>query len=398
MSEEPSFIAPNEGRRRRIDGAPAAGERRRQEARSFQPEDEAQPLAGAGRSAWARPDAGVDIAAADDRAFAVIPCLNEAEHIGGLIAHLLDDADWRDPLVVVADGGSTDGTLDIVQAIALTDRRVRLLHNPHRLQSAGVNLAAVQYGKGRRWMVRVDAHAGYPDRYVSRLLSEGRAKGAASVVVAMTTQGRGGFQTAAAAAQNSVLGAGGSAHRCGGRSGWVDHGHHALFDLDHFFGVGGYDESFGANEDAEFDVRLGKAKGRIWLSPDVRITYYPRRTAGGLFRQYLSYGKGRARTLLTHRIRPKVRQLLPVAVAPAVLLAPLGVSHPILGAPAALWAAGALVLGVMLGVKKRDAAACASGAAAMVMHLGWSLGFWWQLLTPRRPAAAARVRTAEGLN
>ncbi len=328
----------------------------------------------------------------------MIPCLNEAAHIGGLIAHLLDDPDWTDPLIVVADGGSTDGTVDIVQAIALTDRRVRLLHNPAKLQSAGVNLAAVQFGKGRRWMVRVDAHAGYPDHYVSRLLSEGRDKGAASVVVAMNTEGQGGFQTAAATAQNSVLGAGGSAHRCGTRSGWVDHGHHALFDLEHFFGVGGYDESFGANEDAEFDVRLGKANGRIWLSPDVRITYYPRRTAQGLFRQYVNYGKGRARTLLTHRIRPKVRQMLPVAVAPAVAMAALGFSHPVLAIPAAGWAGASLLLGAMLGLKKRDAAACASGVAAMIMHLGWSLGFWMQLLTPRQPSPAPRARTAEGLN
>jgi succinoglycan biosynthesis protein ExoA len=367
MSEGRGFIAPGTAGWRDKD-APVDGYRRPQETRSFLTDPAAPPLEDAGRAAWARVDAAALETPAADRAFVVIPCLNEAEHIGGLIAHLLDDPDWRDPFIVVADGGSTDGTVDIVQAIALTDRRVRLLHNPAKRQSAGVNLAAVQFGKGRRWMVRVDAHAGYPDRYVSRLLAEGRDKGAASVVVAMNTEGKGGFQTAAATAQNSVLGAGGSAHRCGTRSGWVDHGHHALFDLEHFFGVGGYDESFGANEDAEYDVRLGKAKGRIWLSPDVRITYYPRRTVGGLFRQYLNYGKGRARTLLTHRMRPKVRQMLPVAVAPAVALAGLSFSHPVLAVPAAGWAGASLLLGAALGLKKRNASACASGAAALVMH------------------------------
>jgi succinoglycan biosynthesis protein ExoA len=333
-----------------------------------------------------------------DRAFAVIPCLNEAAHIAGLIGHLLDDPAWRDPLVVVADGGSTDGTVEIVRAMAAEDLRVRLVENPRRLQSAAVNLAAARHGRGRRWMVRVDAHAGYPRAYVSSLIEEARRTGAASVVVAMDTVGRGGFQSAAAAAQNSVLGTGGSAHRSAGASGWVDHGHHALFDLEHFFAVGGYDESFRANEDAEFDVRLGRGGGRIWLSDAVRVTYYPRATARALFRQYLHYGRGRARTLLRHRVRPKLRQMLPVAVAPAAVLAPFGLVEPALALPAAVWLGGCLGLGALLGVKTGSRAAIASGAAAAVMHLAWSIGFWQQLLSsvaakPAAPALLAVERT-----
>jgi succinoglycan biosynthesis protein ExoA len=313
----------------------------------------------------------------------VIPCLNEAEHIAPLIRHLLADSRWVDPLIVVADGGSTDGTAAIVSAIAAQDARVKLLHNPERLQSAAVNLAAVQFGRGRRWMVRIDAHAGYPDHYVSGLVEEAGRVGAASVVVSMHTQGRGGFQSAAAAAQNSVLGAGGAPHRAGGRSGWVDHGHHALFDLDRFVVLGGYDETFDVNEDAELDVRWSR-EAKIWLSRELEITYYPRRSARALFRQYLKYGRGRARTLLHHRVRPKIRQMLPVMVAPAVVLMPLGLFAPLLAAPGALWASGSLMLGAALALKARDPAVAASGVAAMIMHLAWSLGFWRQLFAEAR--------------
>lgn len=349
---------------------PGAGVLRPPEARSFLADEP-------GVSAFAAPEAWP---LEPDRAFAVIPCLDEADHIEPLVRRLLDDPAWRDPLVVVADGGSTDGTVEIVRAMAAEDRRVRLLENPRRLQSSAVNLAAVRFGRGRRWMVRVDAHSGYPDRYVSRLVEDARRTGAASVVVAMDTVGEAGFQKAAAAAQNSVLGAGGAAHRCGRFSGWVDHGHHALFDLDHFFGAGGYDESFRANEDAEFDVRLTRAGGHIWLSDAVRVTYYPRTTVRALFRQYLHYGKGRARTLLRHRLRPKPRQILPAAVAPAAALAPFGLIHPVLAAPAAAWIAGCLGMGLVLGLRARDRAAMAAGAAATVMHLAWSIGFWSQIL------------------
>jgi succinoglycan biosynthesis protein ExoA len=329
-------------------------------------------------------------------ALAVIPALNEADHIEALIRHLLADLAWDDPLVVVADGGSTDGTREIVARIAARDPRVRLLHNPLRLQSAAVNRAAAVYGRHRRWMVRVDAHAGYPTGYVSRLVAEGERVGAASVVVAMATEGHGGFQSAAAAAQNSLLGAGGSAHRSRGRSGWVDHGHHALFDLDCFLAVGGYDETYVANEDAEFDARLAHADGRIWLSSETTIVYYPRATPTGLFRQYLNYGQGRARTLLRHRLKPKIRQLLPVAIAPVVLAAPLGLLDPVLALPAAFWAGASLSYGALLGLKSRSGAAAASGLAAMIMHLAWSLGFWRQLLAPQPPAFEPRPQVSDG--
>jgi succinoglycan biosynthesis protein ExoA len=376
-----------EGRRRLREPEPGGW----RERRNFSPDGEEA-------SAFARPEPR-SWAPEGDRALAVIPCLNEAPHIGGLIRHLLDDRDWRDPLVVIADGGSTDGTAEIVRALAAEDRRVRLLDNPGRLQSSAVNLAAARYGRGRRFMVRVDAHARYPQAYVSRLVAEARRTGAASVVVAMDTVGQGGFQSAAAAAQNSLLGVGGAAHRMGAGSGWVDHGHHALFDLEHFFGVGGYDESFRTNEDAEFDVRLLRDGGRVWLSGSVRVTYYPRSTPLGLFRQYVSYGEGRARTLARHRQRPKLRQLLPAAVFPAAILAPLGVVEPVMALPAAAWLGGCLAGGVVIGLRTGRREAFGAGAAAALMHLGWSIGFWRQLLSgperrPSRPGLVAR----EGLN
>jgi succinoglycan biosynthesis protein ExoA len=328
------------------------------------------------------------------RALAIIPCLDEAATIAGVIERLLDDPDWDDPLVVVADGGSTDGAADQVAAIAARDRRVRLAHNPKRVQSAALNVGVALFGEGRDWLIRADAHGDYPRAYVSTLVREAMRVGAASVTVSMRAEGRSCFQRAVACAQNSRLGTGGSAHRMGGPEGFVDHGHHALFDLRAFLGAGGYDESFSHNEDAELDVRLRRSGGRIWLTRRVEVVYHPRGSPRRLARQYLNYGRGRARTLRLHGEKLRVRQMLPLAVAPALLAIALAPLWPLAAAPALGWTVVCCVYGAVLAASQRRVCALLSGPAAMLMHAAWSLGFWAQLIG-RRPAGGRDATTTE---
>ena len=313
----------------------------------------------------------------------VVPCLDEAPHLPALIGTLVSDAAPGD-IIVIADGGSRDGSQDIVADWAERDPRVVLLANPARLQSAGLNLAVERFGSNRTFLIRVDAHAAYPKGFSNALVAAAVATRADSVVVPMRTAGETCFQTAAATAQNSRIGAGGSAHRIGGESGWIDHGHHALMRLDAFRRIGGYDSAFSHNEDAEYDRRLTAAGGRIWFQSDLAIRYFPRQSLAALFRQYVNHGRGRARTVRKHQTPLKLRQLAPALVCPAVIagLAAIIVGatvHPvafIVAAPALLWILVCL-LGGVLAARAAKAPACGylAGVAAMAMHLGWSWGF-----------------------
>lgn len=315
-----------------------------------------------------------------------IPCLNEEAHIEPLVRALVADCRDLPAMIVIADGGSADRTAAIAGALADEFENVFYLHNPGRIQSAAVNLAVETFGRGADWLIRIDAHCGYPDDYCRTVLEEARATNADSVTVAMETVGKRVFQRAVAAAQNSKLGNGGSAHRrANGQGRWVDHGHHALMRLEAFRAVGGYDESFSHNEDAELDIRLGKAGYKIWLTGRVAPLYYPRAAALPLFRQYCNYGRGRARTILKHRIRPKARQMAPAAVLPAALLA---LAAPLwwgFALPLAAWALLCLGMGAAMAVRAGDVRLALAGPAAMLMHAGWSLGFWRAMLTGGRP-------------
>lgn len=304
---------------------------------------------------------------------AVIPCLNEASHLRALIEQMLSD-DAID-LLVVADAGSDDGSREIVLEHMTRSKRLRLLDNPARIQSAGINRAVALFGDGYEWLLRIDAHCVYPDCYAHKLLEAAERKNATAVVVPMLTIGRERFQIAAAAAQNSVLGNGGSAHRHGSTGEFVDHGHHALMRMDLFKAIGGYCEAMPWNEDAELDYRQTARGGRIWLEPSATITYFPRSTPRALWRQYFRYGIGRARNMRRHRMRPRLRQMAPLAVPLAIAALPLSLVHWVFAAPAAAWLAICLFVGLWIGLRAGERWALLAGLAAAIMHLGWSLGF-----------------------
>ncbi len=315
----------------------------------------------------------------------VVPTLNEASHIGSLLQNLLLEAEVMDAQIVVADGGSTDGTQAIAGKIAAANPRVTLVHNPKRIQSAAMNLAVAQYGDDLDYVIRIDAHGKYPADYCRVLVAEAERLGVDSIVVPMTTVGQNTFQRAVATAQNSLVGTGGSAHRTGKSAQQVDHGHHALMRIAAYRAVGGYDESFRFNEDAELDHRLGQAGYRIWLTDATAMTYFPRATASGLFKQYFGYGGGRARNILKHRMRPRLRQMLPLVILPTVLLALLSIIHWVFLIPLLAWVLACLVLGAVAARQHFAeyglpiAQAPLVGVAAMIMHLAWSSGFWLHL-------------------
>ena len=319
----------------------------------------------------------------------VIPCLNEAQHIAGLLNQLRPVAKRLGARIFVADGGSTDGTQAIVGAIARTDETLVLVHNERRIQSAAVNLVIERFGDGVDYFIRIDAHGDYPDDYCERLIEDAMATGADSVVVSMETKGRGTLQRAIAAVQNSLLGTGGSRHRHRSSGAWVDHGHHALMRVSAFRAVGGYDESFSHNEDAELDFRLRQAGCGIWMTASTWMVYYPRNSLRGLYLQYLGYGRGRAKNVLKHRVIPKLRQMAPLMVLPVVLLAAFSFVSWLAAVPLLLWMLVCLGSGVVMAVRAGSPHLLLAGVSAMVMHFAWSAGFWAQLAaTPLQRSTA----------
>ncbi len=326
----------------------------------------------------------------------VVPALNEEAHIEACLRSILgNDPAMAGVRIVVADGGSSDRTREIVAAFGDAHPNVILLDNPDRLQSAGINRAVdAAAGPEHRILVRCDAHSQYPSGFVLAVAERLDSLGVASLVVPMDAVGTTPFARAAAWIVDTPLGSGGAAHRGGARPGFVDHGHHAGFALAWFRRLGGYDPSFSHNEDAEYDLRLAGAGGRIWLAADLRIRYAMRPSLGALARQYFRYGRGRARTLVKHDVRPKLRHMLPAGLTLASLaclaLAPI---WPFLLVLPLGYLAALAVVGVGVAVRRRSLAGLWAGPALAAMHVPWGLGFLRQIVA-EMPAGRGRPEPA----
>jgi len=323
-----------------------------------------------------------------ERVVVAVPALNESKVIEDVLRGLAAEADsFADLQIVVADGGSTDGTQAIVKRLAGELPCISLMTNYRMIQSAGINLVA-RFHPAADILVRCDAHAVYPKGYVKSLVETLKRTEADSVVVPMDCVGRSCFENAVGWVSDTRVGSGGSAHRGGHRSGFVDHGHHAAFRMPAFMDTGGYDETFRQNEDAEFDNRLTARGGRVFLDADIRIGYHPRSDFRGLWRQYFNYGFGRSRTARRHPHTVRLRQLaVPVHFCVSVLsllLAALSGQLLFLAWPL-LYVSILFATSIVLAVSKRSVCGLLAGPAAGVMHTAWAMGFLAGLALTREP-------------
>ncbi len=245
-------------------------------------------------------------------------------------------------------------------------------------------------------LIRCDAHAAYPPGYVRRLLESLQQSGAGAVVVPMDSAGDTCMRRAIAWVSDTPIGSGGSAHRGGHASGFVDHGHHAAFRIDVVRSGRRLRREFQPQRRRRARLPPARAGSHVssWTR-SIRVVYQPRSSLGGLWRQYMAYGRGRSRTVRKHPGSLRARQLavpMHLAVcAVALSLQPLVRRHCCCGRRST-WVCSWRRAST-LALRRRSLCGLLSGPAAFVMHTAWALGFFWGLLSLReqlwRPEAAA---------
>jgi succinoglycan biosynthesis protein ExoA len=332
-----------------------------------------------------------------------MPAFNEESFIEACIASVQAQDYPRDLIeVLVADGRSTDRTREILARLSEADPRIQLVDNPARIQAAGLGLIVKQ--ASGEVIVRMDVHCEYAPDYVRRCVEALERTGADNVGGAQRAKAKTLFQKALCAALSSPLGTGGVKYRNEDSEGYVDTVFLGAFRRRVFETVGLWDPAAITNEDSELNQRILEAGGKIFLSKDIKVHYFPRDSFKALATQYFRYGRGRARTLIKLGTFPTLRPLGPwigmTGIAATLVLPPL---WPL--APAAL-AAYALATGaeaVRVGRTLGITAIPTVWKMFPVLHASHAAGFWaglvqflrkrdWQTEPERIPAKKAILR------
>ena len=232
----------------------------------------------------------------------VMPVLNEARFLEHTLESLLRQSLAPDDYeILVADGGSTDGTRELVQRVASVHPNVRLLDNPGRRSSAGRN-AGWRAAAGA-YVLFLDGHVFIPGPDLLRATLRAFEAGAAvlSRPQPLDPPGLTPFQHTVAVARASWLGHQGESEIYREQEAEVDPSSAgAAYRRELLSELGGYDERFDACEDVEFNERVKLRGLRALTSPEFTVRYYPRESPGQLWAQCERYGRGRARLWRKH--------------------------------------------------------------------------------------------------
>ena len=310
-------------------------------------------------------DGGDDPAGKLPTVTAGIPVLNEEIHLATCLDGVIGQSYPNIVEVLVADGGSTDLTPAIAEDYP--DDRVTLLDNPRRRRPAGLNVA-IAAATGEIF-VRVDARTRLAPDYVERCVTALERTGAAIVGGPMRFTSTTAAERGVQAAMTSRLGAGPAQFRRETDHGaFVDTVYLGAYRLDTIRQLGGYDEWFGGNEDAELAWRA-QAAGGVYLDPDIRSTYAVREGLGPLWRQFRRYGTARAITIRKHPSSLSARQLaVPALVA--------GILSPWRRPVVACYAAAVTGRALLGAVQDSPAAGAVLGLSLPTMHAAWAVGFF----------------------
>lgn len=323
----------------------------------------------------------------------VIPCLNEEKTIREVLDALANQSYPQDLMeIVIADGGSTDGTHQVIDDYQAAHPHLKLkwVNNPKRIIPAGVNVAML--ASSGEIIVRMDAHSIPQQDYVAlcvEALEAGKGENVGGRWDIMPSNDSWIAKSIALAAGHPI-GVGDAQYRHSDQAAIVDTVPYGAFYRKTLDQIGLFDETLIANEDYEFNTRIREAGGRIWFDPNIRCQYFARPNLSRLAKQYWTYGFWKVQMLKRYPRTIRWRQFLPPTfVLGLLVLAILGAFSKLarlgLLAIVAVYCLVLLLVGYRFAVNERQPALLIGVPLAIAtMHFSWGAGFLVGLFSKKR--------------
>lgn len=253
----------------------------------------------------------------------IVPVYNEEKYLDACLASMLAQDYPRESMEwIFVDGMSSDRTMAILSEYrARFPALICVLENPDRTVPYAMNIG-IRASRGE-YIIRLDAHAEYADSYFSSCVSVLRRTGADNVGGAIKTVSRTQIGRTIAKLLSSPFGVGNSGFRTDAPDGFTDTVPFGAFRREIFDRVGLYDERLTRNQDSELNHRIIRAGGRIYLSHEIKLSYYCRDSVAGIAKMARQNGKW---NIITARLCPgamRARHFIPFVFALSLILLPV---------------------------------------------------------------------------
>lgn len=222
----------------------------------------------------------------------ICPVYNEEKFIEKCIESiLLQDFPKENLEVLFLDGMSQDQTRPIIQSYIHQYSFIKLLNNPKKIVPTALNIG-IKAAKGDV-IIRLDSHAIYPINYFSILTTKLFELQADNVGCACRTlpPNESAIGQAIASALSCSFGMGNSHFRIGVQEvKKVDTVPFGCFNRSIFEKIGFFNEDLIRNQDDEFNGRIIKNGGTIYLIPDISFDYFCRDSISKTSKMFYQYG------------------------------------------------------------------------------------------------------------
>ncbi len=261
----------------------------------------------------------------------VMPIYNEEKYIENCIdSLLLQDYPQECMEWIFVDGMSSDRTRELIEAyIEKHPKLIKILSNPNKTVPYAMNIG-IKEARGK-YIIRLDAHADYNTDYISKCVYYLDTTDADNVGGVAETKSKGFVGNAIAKMLSSRFGVGNSEFRTNGESGYVDTVPFGAFRREVFEKWGGYDERLTRNQDNEMNYRIRKNGGKIYLSSDIKLSYYCRDSIKSISDMAVKNGMWNVITMKLCPGSMRVRHFIPLAFLLSLIILPITsiIYHPI---------------------------------------------------------------------
>jgi len=257
----------------------------------------------------------------------ILPCRNEEKYIESCIRSLINNpSDDFQLEIMVVDGMSTDKTVEIVQNLIRQFPFIKLLQNPDKTVPFAMNLGIAR-AQGD-FIVRADAHATFPENYVSMLVTnlihlEADNVGAIWKTDVLTKTKK---TFAIKEALSNRFGVGNALFRVGiDKVTQVDTVPFGCYRKSAFEKYGVYDTRLTRNQDIELNKRVLRGGGKIYLLPDLECVYYARETFSAIAKNNYDNGLWNILTIkFTKKLSSlSLRHFVPLCFILSLIIPPL---------------------------------------------------------------------------